>query len=140
MRGTSHREPTGYALRVSADLHTSSAPRCDGSTRTRILTYGPTAACCARDRCESWPRPRNESSVAREGTDRGDGGTRRGLDRTRTGGAREGRAKPRGHRPHGCDQARSIHDAHRIVKERAGPVDVLVNNAAVLISESDDVL
>src|SRR3982751_4719555 len=36
--------------------------------------------------------------------------------------------------------ARSIHDAHRIVKERAGPVDVLVNNAAVLISESDDVL
>src|ERR687889_1330641 len=36
--------------------------------------------------------------------------------------------------------SRSIADAHRIVRERVGPVDVLVNNAAVLISESDDVL
>ena len=36
--------------------------------------------------------------------------------------------------------SRSIVDAHRIVRERVGPVDVLVNNAAVLISENDDVL
>jgi NAD(P)-dependent dehydrogenase (short-subunit alcohol dehydrogenase family) len=34
----------------------------------------------------------------------------------------------------------SIVDAHRIVRERVGPVDVLVNNAAVLLSENDDVL
>jgi NAD(P)-dependent dehydrogenase (short-subunit alcohol dehydrogenase family) len=36
--------------------------------------------------------------------------------------------------------SRSIVDAHRIVKERVGPVDVLVNNAAILLSESDEVL
>jgi NAD(P)-dependent dehydrogenase (short-subunit alcohol dehydrogenase family) len=36
--------------------------------------------------------------------------------------------------------SRSIAEAHRIVKERVGSVDVVVNNAAVLISESDEVL
>jgi NAD(P)-dependent dehydrogenase (short-subunit alcohol dehydrogenase family) len=36
--------------------------------------------------------------------------------------------------------SRSIVDAHRTVRERVGPVDVLVNNAAVLLSESDEVL
>ena len=36
--------------------------------------------------------------------------------------------------------ARSIADAHRVVRERVGPVDVLVNNAAVLVAENDDVL
>ena len=36
--------------------------------------------------------------------------------------------------------ARTITRAHRIIKEGVGPVDVLVNNAAVLLSESDDVL
>ena len=36
--------------------------------------------------------------------------------------------------------SRSIVDAHRTVQERVGPVDVLVNNAAVLLSENDDVL
>jgi NAD(P)-dependent dehydrogenase (short-subunit alcohol dehydrogenase family) len=36
--------------------------------------------------------------------------------------------------------SRSIVDAHRIVNERVGSVDVLVNNAAVLLSENDDVL
>jgi len=36
--------------------------------------------------------------------------------------------------------SRSIADAHRIVSERVGPVDVLVNNAAILLSESDEVL
>ena len=36
--------------------------------------------------------------------------------------------------------SRSILDAHRIVLERVGPVDVLVNNAAVLLSENADVL
>ncbi len=34
----------------------------------------------------------------------------------------------------------SIANARRVVRERVGPVDVLVNNAAILISESDDVL
>src|SRR5262245_50322679 len=34
----------------------------------------------------------------------------------------------------------SVVEAHRIVTERVGPVDVLVNNAAILVSESDDVL
>jgi NAD(P)-dependent dehydrogenase (short-subunit alcohol dehydrogenase family) len=36
--------------------------------------------------------------------------------------------------------SRSILDAHRTVRERVGPVDVLVNNAAILLSESDEVL
>jgi NAD(P)-dependent dehydrogenase (short-subunit alcohol dehydrogenase family) len=36
--------------------------------------------------------------------------------------------------------ARSIANAHHVVRERVGPVDVLVNNAAVLVSENDDVL
>jgi NAD(P)-dependent dehydrogenase (short-subunit alcohol dehydrogenase family) len=36
--------------------------------------------------------------------------------------------------------SRSIADGHRIVKERVGPVDVLVNNAAVLLSDNEDVL
>jgi NAD(P)-dependent dehydrogenase (short-subunit alcohol dehydrogenase family) len=36
--------------------------------------------------------------------------------------------------------ARSIADAHRTISDRLGPVDVLVNNAAILLSESDDVL
>ena len=36
--------------------------------------------------------------------------------------------------------SRSIAAAHRTVTERVGPVDVLVNNAAVLLSEGDDVL
>lgn len=36
--------------------------------------------------------------------------------------------------------SRSIVDAHRIVKERVPPVEVLVNNAAVLLGENDDVL
>jgi NAD(P)-dependent dehydrogenase (short-subunit alcohol dehydrogenase family) len=36
--------------------------------------------------------------------------------------------------------SRSIEEAHHSVKERVGSVDVLVNNAAVLISESDDAL
>src|SRR5918995_4140084 len=36
--------------------------------------------------------------------------------------------------------SRSIAEAHRMVKEQAGPIDVLVNNAAVLVSENDDVL
>ena len=36
--------------------------------------------------------------------------------------------------------AESIDAAHRIVNERVGSVDVLVNNAAVLLSESQDVL
>jgi NAD(P)-dependent dehydrogenase (short-subunit alcohol dehydrogenase family) len=35
---------------------------------------------------------------------------------------------------------RSIHAAHHEVRERVGPVDVLVNNAAVLLFESEDVL
>jgi len=35
---------------------------------------------------------------------------------------------------------RSIAHARHIVKERVGAVDVLVNNAAILVSESDDVL
>jgi len=35
---------------------------------------------------------------------------------------------------------RSIVHARHIVKERVGAVDVLVNNAAILVSESDDVL
>src|SRR4051794_17877643 len=34
----------------------------------------------------------------------------------------------------------SIAAAHRSVTERVGPVDVLVNNAAVLLGENDDVL
>jgi NAD(P)-dependent dehydrogenase (short-subunit alcohol dehydrogenase family) len=34
----------------------------------------------------------------------------------------------------------TIEDAHRVVTERVGPVDVLVNNAAVLLAEGDDVL
>ena len=36
--------------------------------------------------------------------------------------------------------SRSILDVHRTIREREGPVDVLVNNAAVLLSENDDVL
>jgi NAD(P)-dependent dehydrogenase (short-subunit alcohol dehydrogenase family) len=36
--------------------------------------------------------------------------------------------------------SQSIIDAHRIVTERVGAVDVLVNNAAVLLSENDDAL
>ena len=36
--------------------------------------------------------------------------------------------------------ARSIANAHHVVRERVGPVDVLVNNAAVLVAENDDVL
>ncbi len=36
--------------------------------------------------------------------------------------------------------ARRIADAHRTISDRVGPVDVLVNNAAILLSESDDVL
>src|SRR3954471_22133400 len=36
--------------------------------------------------------------------------------------------------------SRSIADAHRIVSESVGAVEVLVNNAAILRSESDDVL
>jgi NAD(P)-dependent dehydrogenase (short-subunit alcohol dehydrogenase family) len=36
--------------------------------------------------------------------------------------------------------SRSIVDAHHTVRERVGPVDVLVNNAAILLSESDEVL
>src|SRR3954451_20682677 len=36
--------------------------------------------------------------------------------------------------------ADSIEAAHRLVAERLGTVDVLVNNAAVLLGESDDVL
>ena len=36
--------------------------------------------------------------------------------------------------------SRSIVDAHRIARECVGPVDVLVNNAAILLSESDEVL
>jgi NAD(P)-dependent dehydrogenase (short-subunit alcohol dehydrogenase family) len=36
--------------------------------------------------------------------------------------------------------SRSIVEAHRTVRERVGPVDVLVNNAALLLSESDEVL
>jgi len=36
--------------------------------------------------------------------------------------------------------SRSIDDAHRNVKDRLGAVDVLVNNAAVLLFENDDVL
>lgn len=36
--------------------------------------------------------------------------------------------------------AASIHDAHREVIDRHGPVDVLVNNAAVLLHEGADVL
>ena len=36
--------------------------------------------------------------------------------------------------------SRSIVDAHGSVRARVGPVDVLVNNAAILLSESDEVL
>src|SRR4030095_1993851 len=36
--------------------------------------------------------------------------------------------------------SRSIAERPRIVKERVGAVDVLVNNAAVLLSDNDDVL
>ena len=36
--------------------------------------------------------------------------------------------------------SRSIADGQRIIKERVGPVDVLVNNAAVLLSDNEDVL
>src|SRR5437762_4507543 len=36
--------------------------------------------------------------------------------------------------------SRSILDVHRTIRERVRPVDVLVNNAAVLLSENDDVL
>jgi NAD(P)-dependent dehydrogenase (short-subunit alcohol dehydrogenase family) len=36
--------------------------------------------------------------------------------------------------------SRRIVEAHRIVKERVGPVDVLINNAAILLAESDEVL
>lgn len=36
--------------------------------------------------------------------------------------------------------SRSIDDAHRTVHERVGPVDVLVNNAAILLSESNEAL
>jgi NAD(P)-dependent dehydrogenase (short-subunit alcohol dehydrogenase family) len=35
---------------------------------------------------------------------------------------------------------RSIGQARRIVNDRVGPVDVLVNNAAILLSDGDDVL
>jgi NAD(P)-dependent dehydrogenase (short-subunit alcohol dehydrogenase family) len=36
--------------------------------------------------------------------------------------------------------SRTIINAHSMVNDRVGPVDVLVNNAAVLLAESDDVL